>query len=172
MRLIKNPWIGVNGYHCFGCCPDNPIGLQLHFYDDGNDVVSLWHPAANYQSWENTLHGGIQAVLLDEICGWVIFHQLQRSGVTAKMEMRYRHPVAIQQPYIELRAHIKEQHHNIAVVVGEIRSSQGELLVECTCTYFTFEPAHSPENIPFQPTELVGEEMTEQQIQQQFTSKN
>lgn len=164
MRLIQNPWQGMLGYDCFGCSPDNPIGLHLHFYADGNDIVALWHPSEYYQSWKNTLHGGIQAVLLDEICGWVVFHQLQLSGVTAKMETRYRHPVSILQPYIELRAHLQDRHHNIAVVAGEIRSSEGELLVECTCTYFTFDPEHSPADIPFVPTRLVGEELTKEDI--------
>ena len=97
MRLIKNPWIGAEGYHCFGCCPDNPFGLQMQFYEEGDDVVCLWHPSSRYQSWDNTLHGGVQSVLLDEICGWVVFHKLQASGVTAKMETRFRKPVLIRQ---------------------------------------------------------------------------
>ena len=166
MRLIKNPWTGIEGYDCFGCCPTNPIGLQMHFYEEGNDVVSLWHPSENYQSWKNTLHGGIQAVLLDEICGWVVFHKLQMSGVTAKMETRYKHPVSTVQPYIEMRARLKEMHHNIAVVAGEIRSSEGEVLVECTCTYFTFKPENSPSEVPYCPTELIGDDVTKKEILQ------
>ena len=166
MRLIKNPWQGILGYDCFGCCPDNPIGLHMHFYEEGDDVMSLWHPSENYQSWKNTLHGGIQAVLLDEICGWVVFHKLQLSGVTAKMETRYRHPVSTLQPYIEMRARLKEQHHNIAIVAGEIRSSEGELLVECTCTYFTFNPDNSPSEVPYIPTELIGNEVSKEEVVQ------
>ena len=44
MQQIKNPWLGIEGYNCFGCCPDNPIGLKMRFYEDGEDVVCLWHP--------------------------------------------------------------------------------------------------------------------------------
>lgn len=170
MRLIKNPWVGIEGYDCFGCCPSNPIGLQMHFYEEGDEVVSLWHPSENYQSWKNTLHGGIQAVLLDEICGWVVFHKLQLSGVTAKMETRYRHPVSTVQPYIEMRAHLKEMRHNIAVVEGEIRSSEGQVLVECTCTYFTFNPDSSPSEVPFVPTELIGDEINRKELEAQIIS--
>ena len=90
MQQIKNPWLGMEGYNCFGCCPDNPIGLKMRFYEDGDDVVCLWHPQELYQSWKNTLHGGVQSVLLDEICGWVVSHKLRASGVTAKMETRFR----------------------------------------------------------------------------------
>ena len=65
MKKIKNPYIGLEeqGYNCFACCPTNPCGLKMSFYEDGDDIVSLWNPGENYQSWINTLHGGIQATL-------------------------------------------------------------------------------------------------------------
>jgi acyl-coenzyme A thioesterase PaaI-like protein len=164
MRLISNPWVGEQGYHCFGCCPDNPFGLQMTFYEEGDDVVSLWRPAARFQSWRNILHGGIQSVLLDEVCGWVMFHKIKASGVTAKMETKFRKPVVLQQSHIELRARLKELRRNVAIVEGEIRSSEGEILVECICTYFTFDPSKAPENVPYRPTELVGNEVSKEDI--------
>lgn len=164
MQQIKNPWLGIEGYNCFGCCPDNPIGLKMRFYEDGDDVVCLWHPQELYQSWKNTLHGGVQSVLLDEICGWVVSHKLRASGVTAKMETRFRKLVVIEQAFIELRARLREQKRNIAIVDGEIRSAEGELLAECTCTYFTFDPLHAPDQVPYLPTETIGEDLTREEI--------
>ena len=117
-----------------------------------------------YQSWKNTLHGGVQSVLLDEICGWVVSHKLRASGVTAKMETRFRKPVVIEQAFIELRARLREQKRNIAIVDGEIRSAEGELLAECTCTYFTFAPSRAPEQVPYLPTETIGEDLTKEEI--------
>ena len=67
MKKIKNPWIGLEGYNCIGCCPDNEIGLKMEFYEDGDDIVSFWDPTDNYQSWIDTLHGGIQSLIIDEI---------------------------------------------------------------------------------------------------------
>ena len=163
MREIKNPWIGTEGYNCCGCCPTNPYGVKMRFYEEGQDVVSFWKPKDCYQSWINTLHGGVQSVLLDEICGWVVFHKLQSSGVTAKMETRFRKPVAIEQEYVELRARLREMRRNIAVVDGEIKSAEGEILVECTCTYFTFDAAYAPAEVPCRPTE-VGEDFTREEI--------
>ncbi|MBO4577508.1 MAG: PaaI family thioesterase, partial [Paludibacteraceae bacterium] len=69
MNLLKNPWISTPGYNCFGCSPNNPIGTRMRFYEDGDAIVCFWHPTPNHQSWLNTLHGGIQATLLDEVCG-------------------------------------------------------------------------------------------------------
>ena len=65
---IINPWEGMEGYFCFGCAPNNESGLKMEFYEDGDEIVSKWVPEARFQGWLNTLHGGIQATLLDEIC--------------------------------------------------------------------------------------------------------
>ncbi len=136
----------------------------MQFYEEGTDIVCFWKPQEQYQSWINTLHGGVQSVLLDEICGWVVSHFLRASGVTAKMETRFRKPVVIEQRFIELRARLRELKRNIAIVDGEIRSADGELLVECTCTYFTFEPSKAPHEVPYLPTETIGEELTREEI--------
>lgn len=164
MRLIHNPLLGVEGYNCFGCCPTNPIGAQMRFYEDGDDIVSLWKPTQNHQSWINTLHGGVQAVLLDEVCGWVIFHKLKTAGVTAKMETRYHKPVSTLQPYVKLRGHLKEMRRNIAIVIGEIWSAEGELLCECVCTYFTFPQAKAKAEMGYLESWMDEEDITWEQL--------
>ena len=82
MKKIKNPWLHLvdEGYNCFGCAPNNPWGLKLEAYEDGEDIVALWTAHDNYQGWVKTLHGGIQATLLDEIAGWLVFRKLQTAG--------------------------------------------------------------------------------------------
>ena len=107
-------------------------------------------------------------MLLDEICGWVVAHILRKSGVTAKMETRFRKSVVIDQKFVELRARLREQKRNIAIVDGEIRSVEGELLAECSCTYFTFEPGKAPYEVPYLPTETIGEELTREEILGRF----
>ena len=82
MRKIINPWIGTEGYNCFVCCPTNPIGLHLEFWEDGDYIVTKFKPTHDYESWQNTLHGGIQALLIDETAGWVVCRKLQTNGVT------------------------------------------------------------------------------------------
>ena len=70
MKKIINPWKGMEGYNCFGCAPNNEAGVKMEFYEDGDEVISIWKPQPQFQGWIDTLHGGIQAVLLDEICAW------------------------------------------------------------------------------------------------------
>ena len=165
MRKINNPWIGNPAYDCFGCCPDNPLGTHMRFYEEGDDVVSVWQPKPHFQSWTNTLHGGIQATLLDEVCGWVVFHKLQTAGVTAKMEIRYRKTVDTRQPFIILRARVKETKRNVVVVKGEIWSSDEVLLAECECTYFTFPQKEAQEQMGYIPSSLSDEELSMEEVQ-------
>ncbi len=162
MREIRNPWIHTEGYNCYGCCPANPVGLQMHFYEDGNDIVSVWCPSQNHQSWVNTLHGGIQAVMLDEICGWVVFHKLQTSGVTGKMDIRYRHTLDTTDKYIVLRARLKEQHHCLTIVEAEIYNSEGIVCASCECTYFIFSKEKAKQ-MSFLNSECVGDDITLQE---------
>lgn len=115
-KKIKNPWIGREGYNCFGCAPHNEYGLKMEFYEEGDKVVSLWQPSPQYQGWIDTLHGGIQAVLLDEICAWVVLRKLQRAGVTSKMETRYMKPVSVRDENLRLEALIVEQRRNLVTV--------------------------------------------------------
>ncbi len=143
MREIINPWVGMNGYCCFGCSPQNPLGTQMRFYEEGvgdeyADIISVWQPSQQHQSWINTLHGGIQATLLDEVCGWVVFKKLRTSGVTAKMELRYKNAVSTVNGPLVLKARLKSNNHHVALVEGEICDTEGKLLTQCECTYFSF----------------------------------
>lgn len=116
MKKIINPWKGLEGYNCFGCAPNNEAGVKMEFYEDGDEVVSIWKPRPEYQGWIDTLHGGIQAVLMDEICAWVVLRKLQTTGVTSKMETRYRKSVDTKDSHIVLRASIKEVKRTLSLL--------------------------------------------------------
>ena len=58
MKKIINPWKGLEGYNCFGCAPNNEAGVRMEFYEDGDEIVSIWKPRPEYQGWIDTLHGG------------------------------------------------------------------------------------------------------------------
>ena len=137
------------GYNCIGCSPDNPFGLHLHFFEDGDDIVSKWKPNGNYQGWLNTLHGGIQALLLDEVCGWVITRKLQTAGVTSKMETRYKRPVSTLDTELTVRAHIREQRRNIVVIDATLADSTGTICTEATCTYYAFSKEKAQSDMHF-----------------------
>lgn len=159
MKKIINPWKGLKGYYCFGCSPENPMGVKMEFYEDGDEIVSFWKPKPEYQGWLDTLHGGIQAVLLDEICAWVIVRKLQTTGVTSKMGTRYRKSISSNDTLLEIRASIQEQKRNIILVKATIYNSAKEICTEAVCTYFTFSKEKSQQEMFFTSCEVEETEI-------------
>ena len=159
MKKIINPWKGLKGYYCFGCSSENPMGVKMEFYEDGDEIVSFWKPKPEYQGWLDTLHGGIQAVLLDEICAWVIVRKLQTTGVTSKMETRYRKSISTNDTLLEIRASIQEQKRNIILVKATIYNSSKEICTEAVCTYFTFSKEKSQQEMFFTSCEVEETEI-------------
>lgn len=158
MRKIKNPWTSKAGYDCFGCSPDNPVGVHMEFFEDGDDVVSFWKPKAHYQGWIDTMHGGILATLIDETAGWVVFRKLQTTGVTTNLEVRYKKSVMTTESQITVRGHVIEQRRNLVTIGVRIENSKGEACVEGKVTYFTVAKEKARE-YGFTSCDLEGEEL-------------
>lgn len=144
MKRIINPWRGMDGYRCFGCDPRSEQGLRMEFYEDGDRIVSRWKPRPEFQGWVDTLHGGIQATLADEISSWVVFRKFQTSGVTSRMEVRYLKPIHTSEDHITLQATVVRQRRNIVDIEVKIFNSQDQFCTEALCIYFLFpkEKAH------------------------------
>ena len=158
MRKIKNPWLAKEGYDCFGCSPVNPLGVKMEFYEDGDDVLCFWKPQPHYQGWINTLHGGIQATLIDECASWVLFRKLQTTGMTVKLDVRYRKAIMTTEPQITVRARLGEMRRNLAPVRVTVENSKGEVCAEADVTYFTFPEAKARE-MGFTRCDTEGDEL-------------
>lgn len=125
-------------YQCIGCSPFNPIGMKLEFWEDGDELFAEWEPQAQFVGWVNVLHGGIQATLLDEIGGWVVYVKCQTAGVTTSMEVKYRETVFANTGKITLRAKLVEQQKRIAKIKAQLFNSEGKLCTEADLSYFIF----------------------------------
>lgn len=164
MRKLINPWLGKEGYNCFGCAPHNTNGVHMEFYEDAEEIVSYWKPQIFFQGWVDTLHGGIQAVLLDEICAWTIIRKLQLAGVTSKMETRYLSPVSTNVPYITVKGKIREKRHNIVIVDAALLDENGKEMTTAICTYFTFPPDKDTSGMVFHTCEAEEKEYIKEDI--------
>ncbi|MBQ3243113.1 MAG: PaaI family thioesterase [Bacteroidaceae bacterium] len=156
MKKIKNPWIDLTdkGYNCFACAPSNPCGLKMEFYEDGDDIVSLWTPGDNYQGWLDTLHGGIQATLMDEIGGWIIARKFQTSGMTTNLNIKYKKPIPTGKDVtIEIRGRVKEVKRMFVFIEAEIRYD-GEVRSSAEMTYYTFSKDIAEKDFMFTGCEL------------------
>ena len=98
-------------------------------------------------------------MLLDEICGWVVVRKLQTSGVTSKMETRFRKPVSTKDSHVVLRASIREQKRNIVIIDAKLYNEAGEVCSEAVCTAtMRTSISHQSKHITF-PKEKAEQEM-------------
>ncbi len=158
MRKIKNPWLHKEGYYCFGCCPDNPFGLHMDFFEDGDSVLCFWKPLEMYQGWVGVLHGGIISTLIDETAGWVVSRKLQAAGMTSRLSVAYHKPLKSSETQITIRAKIAEQRHNIATIHVTVENAHGVVCAEGDVVYFVLSQERSTE-MGFITCEVEGDNL-------------
>jgi uncharacterized protein (TIGR00369 family) len=125
-------------YQCIGCSPHNPIGIKLEFWDDGENVIANWSPRPEFMGWENVLHGGIQATVLDEISAWVVYTKCKTAGVTAEMQVKYKKSVYTNQGELTIKGKLVEMNKRLAIIHAEILDQNSQLCAEADVKYFIF----------------------------------
>ncbi len=131
-------------HYCFGCGQQNPIGLKLPFYEEGDTgrVWSPWTPTREHQGFEGIAHGGLITTVLDEVMGWMIYLR-QLWAVTGSIDVRFRRPVEIG---VETRAVawlVKEAGRKIDVAAELRRTSDDHLLAEATAIFIRVSEAQA-----------------------------
>ena len=159
MKKIINPYINAThlGYNCFGCAPENPFGLKMEFFEDNDEIVCYWNAGHNYQSWINTLHGGIQATLLDETCGWLVARKFQTTGMTTNLNVKYKKSIPTGEDVkLEIRAKLKEQKRNFLIIEASIKHND-EICSVGEVTFFCFPKEKAEKDFHFKPYLVEGE---------------
>ena len=138
MTRLTNPYLGIDGYNCFGCAPTNTAGLKLEFYLDGESVVAVWNPDRRFVGYGNIVHGGIQATLLDEVGAWAVNVLVRTAGVTRRMTTEYRTPVYADRGPVKISASIEGSDGKVARVAARILDSDGATCAEAAIEYALF----------------------------------
>jgi uncharacterized protein (TIGR00369 family) len=113
---------------CFGCGGANPRGMKLTFEQDdaARCIRGRFCLGDEYSGGPGFLHGGIIAVLLDEVMGKVNRFRGVRA-VTAELKIEYLKPVPVGQEII-VEAHEVEANGRNLFHEGEIRTATGIVL--------------------------------------------
>lgn len=145
MIKIKNPFTELgtrHDYNCFGCSPFNEIGLQLDFWENGEELLAKWQPRKSLEGWMDVVHGGIQASLIDELAGWVVLIKMKTAGVTSELNVRYLKPVNISKGEITVVGKLVATDKKLATIQVELLDGEGQKCATANAVYFCF-----PENI-------------------------
>lgn len=117
---------------CLVCGLKNQFGLRAAFYElENNELLAVFQPMEEHQSYPNRLHGGISAAILDETIGRAIMMRYSDDywGVTVEFTSRYKKPVPLNE---ELRVvgRITKDGNRIFEGSGEILLKDGSVAVE------------------------------------------
>lgn len=120
-----------NSRFCFVCGLSNAFGLQLRFdLTAPGEVTCLYTVPERYQGFPGVVHGGIVAAMLDEVCGRAHMGiDPPRFMYTARLEVRYRKNVPVEQPLRIVGKALKSKSRT-ATSSGVIYGPQGDVLAE------------------------------------------
>ncbi len=120
-----------NSANCFVCGRDNVNGLGLSFYEVGPDeVMAEVVIPSHFEGYPGIVHGGIVATMLDEIAERAaMIGEHTRFRLTAKLEIRYRQPVPIEQ-LLRLRGIVIRKSGRIAHTHCELTLPDGTVAAE------------------------------------------
>lgn len=113
---------------CFGCGAANAAGMKLAFEKDHERrrIVGRFRIGEQYQGGGRRLHGGIIALLLDEVMGKMNgFHDVR--AVTAELSVEYLRPVPVDEEITVEAEEIGRNGRNL-MHRGEIRDAAGKVL--------------------------------------------
>ena len=121
-----------NSKMCLVCGLKNPYGLRSFFYElENGELLAVFTPMEEHQSYPGRLHGGIAAAILDETIGRAIMMKYEEDywGVTIEFTSKYKKPVPLDE---ELRVigRITKDTRRIFEGTGEIILQDGSVAVE------------------------------------------
>jgi uncharacterized protein (TIGR00369 family) len=109
---------------CFGCGPHNPVGLKLTFAWDGDTCVTRWTPLPEHQGWADRVHGGLLALVLDEVLSRAALERHGRHWVTAELTTRLKRPALVGHS-LWAGARVVAVRPRLIVCEGDIRTETG-----------------------------------------------
>ena len=126
-----------NSKLCFICGLKNGSGLKASFYEmENGELVAIFMPTAEHQSYPGRLHGGIASAILDETIGRAIMvgNDKEAWGVTVELSLSYKKPIPLG---VELKvlARITEENSRFFHGTGEIVLPAGEVAVTARGKY-------------------------------------
>jgi len=96
-KILKHKVVNKqpNSKSCLVCGLANSFGLRTRFYElDNGELLAVFTPRNEHQSYPNRLHGGISSTILDETIGRAIMiMNPDQFGVTVEISVRFKKPV-------------------------------------------------------------------------------
>ena len=118
---------------CFACGQQNANGLQLTFERQGDQIVTTYKGGENHQGFPGFLHGAVITALVDEVMSRIPVLE-NRWGMSARLDIRFRLPIAINQR-VTATAEKSGRHGNFITTKAWVTLEDDRVAVEATGSY-------------------------------------
>ena len=131
---------------CFGCGRDNPCGLGLEAWQDGEGIAGRVTFGEHHSGGPMFAHGGAVATALDDCLGFLLY-VIQEPAVTARLEVDYRRPVLLNTGYA-LRAWMTGRDGRKVRARIEMADESGTIVAEGHALFLTVAFDHFVKDLP------------------------
>jgi uncharacterized protein (TIGR00369 family) len=121
-----------NSKMCLVCGLKNPFGLHASFFElDNNELLAVFKPKDEHQSYPGRLHGGIISTILDEAIGRAIMIHSEGDiwGVTVDLQIRFKKPVPLDEE-LRISSRITKDSSRFFEGTGELLLQDGTVAAE------------------------------------------
>jgi uncharacterized protein (TIGR00369 family) len=143
---------------CMVCGVQNAAGFQARFFElESGELVGVFQPREEHQSYPGRLHGGLASAILDETIGRAInVSDTHTWGVTVEFTARFRKPVPLDRE-VKAVGRITRDSRRLFEGTGEIVLEDGTVAVEAHGKYLKM-PLEGIVDREFSQTEWFADE--------------
>jgi acyl-coenzyme A thioesterase PaaI-like protein len=125
-----------NSHKCIVCGLSNELGLKASFYElENGELVAIFKPIDEHQSYPGRMHGGISSAILDETIGRAILIKDEHMwGVTTELTLKYKKPVPLNEE-LKVVGRITKDSRRLFEGTGEIILKNGDVAVTAEGKY-------------------------------------
>ena len=126
-----------NSRMCLVCGLKNPFGLHTSFFElDNKELLAVFEPREEHQSYPGRLHGGIISTILDETIGRAIMVHSETEvwGVTVDLQVRFKKPVPLDEE-LRILSRITKNSSRVFEGTGELLLADGTVAAEAHGKY-------------------------------------
>jgi len=116
----------------------NTAGLKMTFATDGESVISSLKVPEHLCGWNNLVHGGVIATILDEIMSWTAIHLLKKIILTKSVSIEFVKPVYIGKMLTAKGRVLEVKSKREALLEGVIINDSNELCARSQGTFVLF----------------------------------
>lgn len=129
-------------FTCFSKIDKNPLGIQLPLYYIGEHMYTRFKCLQNHVGWDNVIHGGIIALICDDILGKHVLSISKSFCMTRNLNIKYLKPTYSKVEHIFKTIIIRKGRTTVWIKVN-IYNEQGDLCAYADADFALLEEHHT-----------------------------